>query len=130
MSQSIESHFGYGIFLSSPETDSAYYSRFTEIIKFLGVKGIPDHEYYDDIENDQTLIGVLKDIGLSLEPQYSYEYKAYCLIVTRSHIISYEDPEVLSVNHVENRSGFDVMDRLAEYLGMNADYMIWWFVHE
>jgi hypothetical protein len=127
MSQSFEGHFGYGIFLSSPETDSEYYSRFKKIIKFLGVKGIPDHEYYDDIENDQALIDSLKDMGLSIEPQYSYDSKAFCLIVARSHVIAYEDPEVISVNHVENRSGFEAMDRLAEYLGMNADYMIWGF---
>lgn len=127
MSQSIEGHFGYGIFLSSPESDSEYYSRFKKIIKFFGVEGIPDQEYWDYIAYDKALTKALKDVGLSIQAQYSYEYTAYCLIVTRSHVMSCDDPEAISVNHVENRLGFDIMDRLAEHLGMNADYMIWGF---
>lgn len=127
MGQSVNGYFGYGIFINSPESDANYYSRLKSICEFFNLDYKDETDMYDEFEYNVEFRKALSNCGLELVPQYSYESKSFCLIVKRSLVISYEDPEVVSVRHIQDRTGYEIMDKLADHLGCEADYIIWGF---
>lgn len=133
MSSSPEGRFGYGIYLNSADSYVDYYLQFKKIIQFFEIEELMycgEIELADEqIEDNPLFVEKLKSVGLRLSRQYSYEARAYCLIVESSRVASYEDPEVITINHIIDRSnsGYETMDKLAEYLGKKADFMVWGF---
>ena len=127
MGQNVEGYFGYGIYIGSPEIDVEYYSRLRKVFAFFGLDGTHAEYSYQNAEYDESFTKKLDENGLTLAPQYSYEAECYCLVVKRSLVKAFEDPEVISVRHVEDRTGYEIMDKLAAHLEMSAEYMVWGF---
>ena len=57
----------------------------------------------------------------------SYDEDSYCLIVKKSHVSSFGGPALIAKELIENKSDFEMMDRLAAHIGVEANYMVWGF---